>query len=185
MSSPLVELADRKVPMVVSCRAVEMHVDDHTSKKLYCPFGEFSHSDQGDEAAFRVYPDHAFCFACWAYYSPVSLYVAKWEVAEDTAAETLLSLAGITPESYTERWEELQQPVRMDYEALREALITRCARDFPGWGYLQYHDNVASYLARCLGLRVAVRNESDARQWLEACSEVMRAIVRRTADAQV
>lgn len=185
MSTPLVELANRKVPMVTACRAVEMSVDDHTSKKLYCPFGEFNHSDQGDEAAFRVYSDHGFCFACWAYYSPVSLYVAKWEVQEEVAAETLLTAAGITPESYQERWEELQQPPSMDYEALREALITRCARFFPGWSYLQYNDTVASYLARCLGLRAAVKSEDEARQWLEACSEVMRAVVRRSADAQV
>lgn len=185
MTSPLVELADRKVPMVVACRAVEMSVDDHTSKKLYCPFGEFSHSDQGDEAAFRVYANHGFCFACWAYYTPVSLYMAKWEVQDEVAAETLLTLAGITPESYQERWEELQKPPEMDYEALREALITRCARYFPDWYRLQYDDVVASYLARCLGLRVAVKDESDARKWLDACSEVMRAVVRRAADAQV
>lgn len=168
--------------MVLACRAIEMNVDEGTTKKLYCPWGEFSHSDGGDEPAFRVYSNHAFCFACWQWYSPVSLYVARWEVAEDDAAETLLRLAGITKETYDELWENAQVLPTVDTRAADAALRMWCARNFPRWESLQYHDEVALYLARCLGLLVQVKDESEARQWLETCSLVMDAVLRR-ADA--
>jgi hypothetical protein len=183
MPSDLVELANSQVPMLLACRAAGMKIDEFTSKKLYCPFGEFSHADGGEEAAFRVYSDHAFCFACWAYYSPVSLCATVWEVTEEQVAQKLLTMAGITPESYEERWEELQQDQVVDTRAVFEALRTRCERNFPCWASIQYNDQVARYLARCKALLPAVKTEEDARQWLETCSQIMNVVVRR-ADAQ-
>jgi hypothetical protein len=175
--------ANLKVPMIVACHAIGMKVDEGSTKKMYCPFGEFSHLDGGDEPAFRVYSDHAFCFACWKWYSPVGLCVAEWEVTEDSAAETLMRLAGVAPESYQEVWDRVTEEVTVDTRAVGDALEIYCARNFPRWERLKYTDEVALYLARCRGLLVQVKSESEARQWLEGCSRVMDTVLRR-ADAE-
>lgn len=175
----MVVLANKKVPMWMACDAIGMHVESGSTKKHYCPFGEFSHPDGGDEAAFRVYPEHGFCFACWQYYTPVSLCVAAWEVTEETAAGRLLQLARISPETFEERWEKLQDVPQVDTSAVATALKTRLLREFPRWESVQYNDEVAQYLARCLGLLPAVQTQDDARTWLETCSQVMSLVVGR------
>lgn len=169
--------------MIVACRAIGMAVDEGAHGKMFCPWGEFTHPDGGDEPAFRVYSDHGFCFACWQYYTPVSLCTAAWEVAEDSVAEKLLHLAGVAPESYDELWDRVVRPIPIDTRAIWEALRTYCVRNFPRWESLQYHDEVSLYLARCRGLLTRVENEADARQWLDACSLVLDEVLRRV-DAQ-
>lgn len=174
-----IALANRKVPMAVACRAAGMELRDGSTKKHYCPFGEYSHLDGGDEPAFRVYDDHAYCFACTQWWSPVSLCVAIWEVTEEAAAERLLVLAGISQDSYEKTWARLQENPAVSVQAVGEALRTRMAAEFPRWDQLQYTGEVAHYLSRCLGLLSAVKTEDDAREWLSRCSAVMRVVLRR------
>lgn len=167
--------------MYVAARLAGVEVHSASSqKKLFCPFGEFSHADGGEEAAFRVYSDHAFCFACWQWYSPVSLCVAVWEVDEEVAAERLMREAGVTPPSYEQQWEQAIVAPEIDHAALAEALKTRCMRLNPDWGQRQYDPDVSEYLAKCLGLLIQVTSEEDARLWLEQCAIVMRSVMRRS-----
>lgn len=182
MDGSLVAVANAQVPMWVACAEVGMDVHGATSKKVYCPFGEWSHADGGEEAAFRVYHDHGFCFACWQYYSPVSLCVAAWEADPEHAARALLAKIGFTPAAYTDQWDRVLKPPAVDREAVARALKTRCMREAIDWSERQYDPLVAEYLARCLGLLVQVTSEDDARQWLETCSAVMISVLRRSHD---
>jgi hypothetical protein len=168
--------------MYVAARLAGVEVPSASShKKLYCPFGEFSHADGGDEPAFRVYSDHAFCFACWQWWTPVSLCASVWEVAEELVAERLLREAGVTPLTYQEQWDQAVAAPMIDHAALTQALKTRCLREHVDWNQRQYDPDVAEYLAKCLGLLIQVTSEDEARQWLETCAVVMRAVLRKAA----
>jgi hypothetical protein len=185
MPSQLVDAANRHVPMWVACREAGMDLFGPTSKRTYCPFGEFSHADGGSATAFRVYPDHGFCFACWEYYSPTRLCAMVWEVTEEAVAERLLTTIGHKPKDYRAHWLDLTTDLRpqIDREAVATALKTRCLRLVPDWPERQYDPFIAEYLARCLALLVQVTSEVDARQWLETCSTVMITVLRRSHDA--
>lgn len=161
-----------------ACQLAGMDVpSDVGTRKMYCPFGDFSHSDGGDEPAFRVYSNHAFCFACWAYYTPVKICAVMWDVDEERAAGQLLDATGISTPRYTDRWEQASKPPEVDRDALAAALRTRCellGADF-------YHPQVSQYLARCLGWLSRVTTEEEARHWLDTCAQVIKVVNDRSA----
>jgi len=146
--------------------------------KIYCPFGEYAHSDGGAEQAFRIFPDHGWCFACSEYFSPVKLCAAVWDCTAEEAARQMLELAGIADPDYREQWKRLtdwSQPP--DVDALASALRAWCARTCPRWRVRQYDSVVAGKLAACLGLLSRVRTEEDCRSWLAGCKRAMAQVL--------
>ena len=92
------------------------------------PVQEWAHDDGGAETAFRVYPDHGFCFACGEYFTPVKLCALAWDCTPDEAARQMLELAGVADPDYREQWQRLvnwSQPA--DVDGLASALRVWCA----------------------------------------------------------
>ncbi len=121
----------------------------------------------------------SLCFACWQWWSPVSLCVTAWEVDEEIVAERLLDEIGFRPASYADWWDQALVPLEVDREALALALKTRCMRETASWQVRQYDSDVAQFFASCLGLLTVVKSEAEARQWLVSSGAVMRAVLRR------
>jgi hypothetical protein len=146
--------------------------------KIYCPFGEWAHDDGGAEPAFRVYPDHAYCFACGEWFTPVKLCAAVWDCTAEEAARQMLERAGVADPDYREHWKRLvdyRQPV--DVDGLAGALRIFCASRSPVWTRRQYDRPVADKLAACLRLLALVRTEADCRAWLAGCKRAMEQVL--------
>lgn len=140
---------------------------------MHCPLGALEHPDGGAEPAFRVYPDHGWCFACQRYFSPVSLLAVAWELDREDAAAEALRRYGWKPASYAHLWEEAQREPLPDREALAGALTAWCASQCADWRQRQYDQLVSGQLARCLSLLPLVRTRDDCGIWLEACKKAM------------
>ena len=180
-----VALANRKIPFAAACRwagaEVPGDVPEH-GLKVYCPFGEYAHDDGGAEPAFRVYPDHGFCFACGESFTPVKLCAAAWGCTPEEAARQMLEMAGIADPDYREQWQRLtdwSQPP--DVDGLASALRAWCVRTDPRWPSRQYDGAVAARLAACLGLLPRVRTEADCRTWLSGCKKAMAQVLEKEA----
>lgn len=174
-----VAVANEVISIATVCRWLGVEVpDDPTRAKLYCPFGEFNHSDGGREPAFRIYTDSnsAYCFACSESFTPVKMY-ARMTDNGNWKAVALILLAkigyrGMDPEL---AWRQAQQyQPEIDRSQLAEALKTYCRRSDPAWRTRQFDAFVAARLTRCLALLDLVRTEQDASLWLGACKLVMR-----------
>jgi hypothetical protein len=177
---PVVELANEQVSITAACLLVGMDVPDDTgygrSMRVRCPFGDVYHSDQGAEAAMRIYPDSnsAFCFSRCGYFTPVSLVATKWNISRHDAAVELLERAGIKPVSMAEAWAAAGiRDSPPDTTLLAEALKTFCARTAPDWADQQFDHRVAGTLARCFALLDKVGDDEDAHTWLAGCKTVM------------
>jgi hypothetical protein len=174
MTQSLVTLANARVPMPVACRAAGVDIPDtyrDGGTKCYCPFGEFSHSDGGKDKAFRVWSDHAWCFSCRTWYSPVKIYSLMKEVSYEQAAIALLDLIGFKPVEYAEHWERASAEPLPDSGALAQALRNFCYTIVPGERLME--SPAAEYLSRCLGYITCVKNEDDAEKWLALAKTVM------------
>jgi len=184
-----VTLANEKVPIVALCRYLGMDLPDYTSGniKTYCPFGDVEHSDQGMEAAFRVYPEpnNAYCFACGLFFSPVSLAAKAWDMTRREAAVNLLDWIGFKPLSLAEEWENVVNPVPViDKESLGLALRVYVERISPGWAAQEVEDGYPQrQLTRCLALLDRVTTEAEAQVWLARCREVMSDAIGVATDA--
>lgn len=178
--SPVAE-ANRRIPFATAARWAGLDVPGDVTEaglKMHCPFEEWAHSDGGRDPAFRVYPDHAYCFACGEKFSPVKLCALVWDCTQDEAARQMLERAGIADPDYRERWRRLvdySQPP--DIDGLADALRTWCARTDPRWRTRKYDSDVAGRFAQCLGLLGAVRTEADCRVWLDGCKQVMAKVL--------
>jgi hypothetical protein len=184
----LAELEQAKtVPMWMACLAAGMDVPRGAGggHKTHCPFEQFAHPDGGDDPAFRIYGDHAFCFACWQWYSPVTLCAAVWEVPRDLAAARLLDVTGFRPPSWVERFERAAEPDPPDTATLAEALRVFCAGEAGNaWDDIRADSEASSYLATCLGYLNQVTTDAAAVEWLEQAKEVMRIVIEgRRANA--
>lgn len=173
--------ANRVIPFPLACRWAGIEVPGDVPEhglKTYCPFGEYAHEDGGRDPAFRVYPDHAFCFACGEWFSPVKLCAAVWDCTAEEAARQMLTQAGVADPDYREHWKRLvdwSQPPDMD--SLAAALRAWCAGNCPQWSARRYDSGVAAKLAACLGLLSRVRTEQDCRTWLAGCKKVMASVL--------
>ena len=180
MQSP-VALANRLVPFATACRWAGIDVPGGVPEhgiKVYCPFGEYSHSDGGAEMAFRVFPDHGWCYAEAMYFSPVKICAVTWDCTDTEAARQMLELAGYADPDYREQWKRLtdwSQPP--DVDALASALRAWCSGNDPQWRVRQYDSGVAAKLAACLGLLSRVRTEEDCRAWLAGCKKAMAQVL--------
>ena len=174
----LIRIANERVPMPVACRAAGLSVPDvyrDSGTKCYCPWGEMSHSDGGKEKAFRVWPDHAWCFACRKWLGPVSLYAQLCEVTYEQAAIRLLDLIGYRPVSVAHLWGEAVRETPPDTGALQAALRNYCVSVAPLEALTL--PVPAAYLARCNGYLTQVKDEKTAEQWLELAKTVMRTVL--------
>lgn len=166
----VVKLADEQVPILFACRLIGMDLPDMDSRsaKVRCPFGEVYHSDQGAEAAFRIYPDNnsAWCFSCAYFYTPTRLIARAWDIPAKDAASILLERSGYRPPSDMDVWTQLVEPPPVDRTALAEALKTYCTRTVHGWAEAQYTRPLAVQLDRCLRLLDLVHDEAGGRRWL-------------------
>ena len=177
-----VALANRRIPFATAARwaGVELpgEVTEH-GLKVHCPFEEFAHDDGGAEPAFRVYPDHAWCFACGEHFTGVKLCALAWDCTPEEAARQMLEQAGVADPDYREQWQRLtdwSQPA--DVDGLAAALRVWCSRTDPRWSVSQYDGDVAGKLAQCLGLLARVRTEADCRVWLAGCKQAMKQVLR-------
>ncbi len=183
-SPPPVALANRRIPFAVACRWAGVEIPGDVPEhgiKIYCPFGEYSHSDGGSEAAFRVYPDHGYCFACGEAFSAVKLCALVWDCTPDEAARQMLELAGVADPEYREQWQRLvnwSQPA--DVDGLAAALRVWCSRTDPQWPVRQYDSAVAAKLAECLGVLARVRTQEDCRIWLAGCKKAMAQVLGKS-----
>jgi hypothetical protein len=175
--------ANRLIPFPAACRHAGIEVPPDvpgSGLKMHCPFGQWAHEDGGAEPAFRVYPDHGYCFAEAEWFTPAGLCAAVWDCTAEEAARQLLSLAGVADPDYREQWKRLvdyRQPV--DVDGLARSLRTWCARTTPGWAARQYDGDVAGKLADCLKLLALVRDEADCRAWLAGCKKAMAQVLGR------
>src|SRR3954466_13862718 len=99
MKRSTVAVANEVVSIATVCRwlGVQVPDDDSLRSKLYCPFGEFNHSDGGRDRALRIYPDSnsAYCFACSELFTPVKMYARMTDDGNWRAvAATLLGKVG-------------------------------------------------------------------------------------------
>ncbi len=178
MSASLTAIANRAVPMPVACRAAGIRTPDvyrDSGSKLYCPWGPVSHPDGGQEPAFRVWADHAWCFACSEYFTPVRLAAQVWEVSYEQAAIKLLDHVGYKPADYAHYWQEVSRPPDLDHGAVAQALRNYCASLAPQDTLLER--GPAEYLARCLGFLTQVKDEAGAQEWLALAKTVMQAVL--------
>jgi hypothetical protein len=175
----VVTVANEKVSIVTVCQMLGMAVPDDIahSGKVHCPFGELYHSDAGVDPAMRLYleSNHAYCFNCAAYFSPVQLAAKALDCDRRTAAIRLLDRIGYKPLDLATAWRDAVQHVpEPDKTMLADALKTYCARIDPHWSSRQFDPWVAHRLTRCLSLLDLVRSDDDVTLWLMGCKEVMR-----------
>ena len=180
MTRSAITLADEQVPIITACRLIGMElpedVDYGRSLKVHCPFGAVYHSDQGHEAAMRVYPDSnsTFCFRCGSAYRPSQLAAQAWDCTRRDAADQLLERAGFTAATPEQAWAQaINHHVPPDRTLLREALRTFCQRTAPDWDDVQFDPAVAGIYTRCLTLLDQVVSDHDATQWLTCCKQIM------------
>lgn len=176
-----VAAANRVIPFPLACRWAGLDVPGDVPEhglKLHCPFGEYAHDDGGAEPAFRIYPDHGWCFAEQERFTPVKLCAAVWDCTLEEAARQMLTQAGVADPDYREQWKRLtdwSQPPDMD--SLAAALRSWCAGNYPRWAVRQYDSDIAATLAACLGLMSRVRTAQDCRTWLAGCKKVMASVL--------
>lgn len=183
-----VAAANREIPFPAACRMAGLEMPGDVPEhglKMYCPFGEYAHEDGGAQPAFRVYPDHAYCFACQEWFTPVKLCAAVWDCTPEEAARQMLERAGVADPDYRAHWKRLvdwSQPP--DLDGMAGALRAACAAISPDWKARQYDKPVAGKLADCLKLLALVRTEADCRAWLAGCKKAMAQVLCREGDGE-
>jgi hypothetical protein len=169
-SESLPSVANRVIPFPLAAKWAG--VDAGGRAKAHCPFG-FEHDDGGREQAFRVYPDHGWCFAEQRFFTVTSLLAAVWEVSRDDAAAEALRRYGWKPASLAHLWEGVTREPEPDRGALRAALSTWCSSRCPDWAERQYDPAAAGRLGQCFGLLPLVTSEQDCEKWLAAAKKAM------------
>jgi len=156
------------------------HVEGRTGK-LYCPFGEFYHSDNGQEPTVRLYTESnsAFCFRCNQTFYPVSLASAVLGVSKTKAAWFLLELVGFKLPSFEELWDKYTNPAEVppDTSMLALALSVYCRRISDSWATQQFDKDIAKRYSVCLEALDSVATERHAEQWLVSCKEFMAKVL--------
>lgn len=166
----LASIADRVIPFPYAARLGG--IDAGGRSKTWCPFG-FEHDDGGREQAFRVYPDHGYCFAEQKFFSCTSLLSLVWEVSREDAAARALREYGWRPAGYAHLWADASREQEPDREALASALQVWCDGRCSDWESRQYDPRTADRLARCYGLLPLVKTVADCEKWLVACKRAM------------
>lgn len=166
--------------MWMACRAIGMPVrtGQDGGGKTRCPFGELYHPDGGQDPAFRVYSEHAFCFACWKYWTPSRLAADAWDLPEEIAASRLLDETGTRPAGWEEEWDRVAAEPRPDASQLADALRVFCSGEAGlDWEQARMDPEVSLYLSQCLGYLGGVQTSQDAGQWLDLAKQVMNTVI--------
>lgn len=185
MGQSAVAKANAEIPFALACQWAGVEVPGDVTEsglKMHCPFEEFAHDDGGSSPAFRVYPDHAYCFAEQEHFTPVKLCALAWDCTPEEAAAEMLARAGVADPDYREHWKRLvdwSQPP--DLDGLAGSLRAFCARICPDWTARRYDRPVADKLAACLRLLGMVRTEQDCRAWLAGCKKAMEQVLKQGA----
>ena len=132
----------------------------------------------GEAGAFRVYPDHGYCYAEQRYLGTVSLLAAKWELSREDAAHKALEKIGYIPADLAHLWADAERRPEPAREDLADALRIWCDARAADWRARQFDPPVAGALARCLGLLPRVRTAEDCERWLAVCKRVMGKALR-------
>jgi hypothetical protein len=167
----LVSEANKHVPFLTACRWAGVYSGESRGRgcKVQCL--------HGCGPSLRVWEDHAWCFSCRTYFSPVSLLAEKWRLSWDDAALKALNLVGWVPATYAHLWDEAQREPDPDRGQLGKALVTWCEASCPDWVTRQYDHRVAAKLSQCLGLLPRVRTADDCLLWLERCKQAMSRVL--------
>ncbi len=189
---PRIAAANEQVSIVVACQMIGMRVSQDLvrsrSRKVFCPFGEVYHSDQGVEPAMRLYTDgnHAYCFACRQSFTPVWLVSQAWGITPTAAARVLSERASVQlpgTRTMAQAFAEAATPqVPVKPGMLADALKTYCGRTDPEWETHQFEPATAEALGQCLRLLPLVHTEDEAHRWLTTSKQVMTS-VKRSLDA--
>lgn len=182
MADSIITLANSRMSITEACRKIGTDIGDFSlgSLKTYCPFGGVFHADGGWSKAFRIYPgsNSAYCFACGAYYTPVTLIARAKDLSDENAAQWILDETNYVPPDYVSRWNALvQAPEEIDRDALATALTVACARLDRTWEDRQFEDGVAAALRRCLDLLPKVFTAEAARRWLSVSTQYMERVL--------
>ncbi len=176
----LITIANERVSIISACRMAGVELPDGPaygwSMKVFCPFGLINHSDGGMEKAMRVYVDsnHAWCFACHAFYTPVKMVALARQMDWVTTAGVLLESIGYRAPSDVELFQEMaEQTLKPDSAQLADALKQFCRRVIPQWRTRQFDREEAALLDRCLRLLDQVRTDEEAQLWLNTAKTVM------------
>lgn len=174
-----IDTANELVDIVTACELVGMDLPwgGAGSMKLFCPFGEVSHSDGGRDKSFRIYEDtnSAHCFACATTWRPVSLVATAKDITEEAAAQSLLESKGYRPKNVDDILNELirEDEPQPSQESLARALSTFCARISPEWEDRQLDTDVSRAYRMCLEPLSLVTDAAGAERWLAAAKTVM------------
>lgn len=171
-----IRLANEQMDIVAACAFIGMG-DVSSMSKTYCPFGELMHEDGGRGKAFRVYPatNSAYCFACAQAFRPCQLIATDRDITEAEAAEVILEEVGYVAPDVNSRWQAATaEQVRVDRDALANALKTACARYDREWEVRQFDEDIAETLRKCLAASRNVSNDDEAREWLNVTKQVMK-----------
>ena len=176
----LIETANDRVSIISAFSMIGMDLADFSisSLKIYCPFGELYHFDEGRTKAMRVYPgtNSAWCFAGCGYFSPVKLIATDRGIPELQAAEILLESTHYVAPDFASQWDALvNTPPPVNTSDLTEALKTACARMAPNWEDLQFEPRIGRKLNQCLGLLRKVKTDEQATKWLSVSKQAMEA----------
>lgn len=171
----LASIADARVPFSLAASWAGIYGGIEPGERgsvTWCPAGVL-HADQGKERAFRVYPDHGYCFAEKRYFGVVALLALAWEMPREDAAREALKKYGYVPADYAHLWENVLQEPEPDREALAAALREFCRGRCPDWASRQYDPAVSGRLAACLALLPSVKTAGDCELWRDACWKAM------------
>lgn len=179
-SANVIQLANTHVSFSAAARwcGLEFYEVRENGTKTHCPFEEFAHPDGGLEPAFRVYPDHGYCFACSKRFTAVSLWAEVHGLLEQDAAVQLLERSEYRPASYAHLWARAAKPPEPDRQALAEALKTWVGHAIPDWETRQYEPGLSSCLGKALGLLPLVTTEQECSQWLAAGKKALARIAQ-------
>lgn len=173
-----VQLANERYTIIQALNQLGVDVLDFSisSLKVYCPFGNIMHEDEGRTKAMRVYPgtNSAYCFACQTYYTPVKLIAMDKGISEYDAAVFILEATNYVAPDYASRWAKLtEESTKLNTDDLVEALKVACARMAADWEDRQFEPDVAKKLSRCLAALRGVKTDADATKWLTTTKLVM------------
>ena len=168
-----VETANRIIPFARAAQWAGLWTRDDARErgsKVSCPF---CYDGGTRDPAFRIYPDHGFCFAGCGPFSVVRLLAQSWELTPEEAAWKALEKHGWKPPTLENRWADAIREPEPDRGYLAQALVLYCEGIEPAWAARQYEKPVADLLSQCLGLLPQVSTGPECELWLGTCKKIM------------
>jgi hypothetical protein len=164
---PLTAIAEERVSFDLAMRWVGVDTGTRSrGMKTACPIC-------GEDGAFRVYPDHGYCFAEQKYLGVIGLLAGAWELSREDAALQALERVGWVPADHAHLWADALREPKVARDDLGDALRIWCGANCADWNARQYEPVPARTLSQCLGLLSRVRTAEDCEVWLARCKQLM------------